>query len=65
MQRKKKQEERNRSFLGVTFSCCKVYTRIHINRKRDAYVGWCPKCCRKAEVKISPHGTKSRFFSAN
>jgi len=65
MQRQEKQKKRNRSFIGVTFSCCKVYTRININKERDAYVGWCPKCCKKAMVKIPPHGTKSRFFSAN
>ncbi|MBB15886.1 hypothetical protein CMK22_11480 [Candidatus Poribacteria bacterium] len=65
MQQKDKEKKRAKAFIGVTFSCCKVYTRIHINKQRDAYVGWCPKCCKKAIVKISPHGTKSRFFSAN
>jgi len=51
-------------FIGVHFSCCSVYQRINLNAAGTAFVGWCPKCAGKVEVKVSPTGSKSRFFSA-
>ncbi len=54
-----------REFLGIMFKCCNVYSRIYLNKDRTAFVGWCPKCARKAEIKISPHGSKSKFFEAD
>ncbi|UCD64961.1 MAG: hypothetical protein JSW34_05900 [Candidatus Zixiibacteriota bacterium] len=54
-----------RPFIGMHFKCCHVYTRIYLNRKRTAFVGWCPKCTRKAVVRISPDGTEDRFFTAD
>ena len=51
-----------RSFIGMLFDCCNVYWRLYINRSRTAYVGWCPKCARKVEVKISKNGTDCRMF---
>ncbi len=59
-----KKINRKRPHIGVIFKCCHVYSRIYINKKGDAFVGWCPKCARKMEVVISPFGTKSRFFTA-
>ena len=35
-----------------------------MNKDNTAFVGWCPKCALKAEVKVSAGGTKSRFFTA-
>ncbi len=56
--------ESGRSYLCIYFECCRVYQRIYLNRGRTAFVGWCPRCAAKVEIKVDPHGTDARFFSA-
>ena len=51
-------------FLGVTFACCQVYTRVYLNHEETAYVGNCPKCQKQVTLQIGPGGTDSRFFTA-
>jgi hypothetical protein len=58
------QERIRRKFIGILFDCCGVYQRVYINRDKTAYIGWCPKCARRAEVKIGPDGVDTRFFIA-
>jgi hypothetical protein len=53
-----------RPFVGVRFACCDVYNRVYVNRSRTAYWGACPRCGKRVELKIAPHGTDSRFFTA-
>lgn len=58
-------EQRDRSFLGVHFVCCDVYTRVYISQDQAAYVGNCPKCGRHIQFQVGAGGTDHRFFRAN
>ena len=53
---------KRRKYIGVFFECCNVYTQVYINKKKTAYVGCCPKCAQRVEVKIDKRGTNCRFF---
>ena len=57
---------RKKDFIGVTFKCCNVYSRIYINEQGTAFEGTCPRCYKKrVVVKIVENGgTESRFFEA-
>ena len=57
--------DKKRPFVGVHFKCCNVYSRIYLNKDGTAYEGMCPRCYRKkVELKVSPTGSKSRFYDA-
>ncbi len=53
-----------KKFVGILFECCRVYQRIYKDEQKRAYIGRCPKCGRKAEIRIGPGGTDARFFKA-
>jgi hypothetical protein len=59
-----KKDEKGRAYLGIMFECCGVYSRIYKNRAGNAYVGWCPRCMRKLELKCGHGGTDQRIFRA-
>ena len=52
-----------RPYVGVFWECCKVYSRISLNKKGTAYVGWCPRCTKRVQLNLSPTGSKNRFFN--
>lgn len=60
-----KDKKAGRPYVGIFFTCCKVYSRIYLNKQGTAFVGWCPKCAAKVEMKVSPTGSTSRFFVAD
>jgi len=57
--------KKGRPFVGVYWECCKVYSRISLNKKGSAYVGWCPRCAKRVQINVSPTGSKSRFFNVS
>lgn len=59
---KGKNEKPKRKFVGVIFKCCNVYSRIYIDKGKDKFVGFCPKCGAKMEIYASSTGSKSNFF---
>ncbi|HTU26812.1 MAG TPA: hypothetical protein VMF30_15495 [Pirellulales bacterium] len=54
----------SRPFVGVRFACCDVYNRVYVNPAGTEYRGACPRCGRGIRLRIAPHGTDSRFFTA-
>ena len=57
---------KEKPFIGVTFKCCNVYSRVYLNKKGDAFEGICPRCYRKKVIVkvVEKGGTKARFFDA-
>ena len=57
---------KKKSFVGVTFKCCNVYTRIYLNKEGTAFEGACPRCYKRKAVVyvVEKGGTKARFFDA-
>ena len=58
------EEKKARDFIGIMFDCCGIYSRIYKNKQGTAYVGWCPKCMKKIELKIGEGGSDNRIFRA-
>ena len=51
-----------RSFLGVLFRCCGVYSRLYRNANGKCYAGRCPKCMHPVRVAIDAQkGVEARF----
>ncbi len=59
MDAKKNGQGGRREHLGIHFRCCNVYGYIYKNKAGTAYTGGCPRCMRRAEVKISKNGAGS------
>ena len=53
-----------RKFLGIHYQCCNVYARAYIDKEGKKYVGSCPRCRKRVEVKVGKGGTNARFFNA-
>jgi hypothetical protein len=52
-------------WIGVQFDCCGVYVRIYRRPDGATYAGHCPRCLRRAEVRVGPGGTTQRIFRAH
>jgi len=63
--RKEDAPRESKPFIGIKWECCKVYSHIYLNKKKTAYVGWCPRCGKRAQINLSPTGSKSRFFNVS
>jgi hypothetical protein len=53
-----------RSFLGVHFACCEVYSRVYLNCAKTHFLGNCPHCAKQVRFQVGPGGTEARFFTA-
>ena len=55
-----------KNFIGVTFKCCNIYSRIYLNKSGTAYEGICPRCYKKRVIVqvVEKGGTTERFFEA-
>ncbi len=51
--------------MGIKWDCCKVYSRVYLNVKNIAYVGWCPKCGKRVQMNVCRSGSKKRFFNVS
>jgi hypothetical protein len=54
-----------RPFVGMHFTCCDIYTRIYINAQQTSFIGHCPRCGRRVQIKVGPAGSDARFFTAS
>ncbi len=54
-----------RQWISMLFRCCNVYQRIYLDKRGASYTGWCPRCMRKAQVRVGPGGTDCRSFTAD
>lgn len=53
-----------RPHRGILFTCCNVYARVYLNAKEDAFVGWCPRCAKRLELRVDPDGSSDLFFES-
>ncbi|MCP5463456.1 MAG: hypothetical protein H7A33_00340 [Deltaproteobacteria bacterium] len=55
-----------RKFLGIKFECCGTYARVYLNEKMQAYMGACPRCCKRVKILVDKEKatTDKRFFVA-
>lgn len=53
-----------RTWIGIHFECCGIYSRIYRNKEGTAYKGYCPRCTRPVRVGIGRAGTHHRIFRA-
>lgn len=58
------QAPQRRPHKGVLFKCCQVYAHIYLNAKGDAFIGFCPRCAGKLELRVDPDGSEANFFEA-
>lgn len=61
--RRESKPAEERPYLGVNFACCGAYARIYRNAEATAYIGHCPRCMRRLQVKIVAGGSDQRFFT--
>jgi hypothetical protein len=60
-----KATQKGKRFLGVRYINCASYGRLYENDEKTAYVGSCPRCGKRYQVRIGEGGTDSRMFLAS
>ena len=60
-----KATNQGKRFLGVRFINCACYGRLYQNDAGNAYVGACPRCGKRYQVRIGATGTSTRMFMAS
>lgn len=55
---------KGKPFLGVRYVNCQTYGRLYLNDDKSGYVGSCPRCGKRYQVRIGESGTNSRMFIA-
>lgn len=59
-----KEAPKGRTWLGIFFKCCHVYSRAYRNAAGTAYTGRCPRCGCAVTARVGPGGTSRRIFFA-
>ena len=57
-------KRQKQNFVGIIYSCCKIYGRVYLPPGKAVVFGFCPKCGARTEIHQSPTGSTNLFFTA-
>jgi len=62
--KREKDSVTGRSYIGVHYECCQVYSRVYLKQEQKKQISHCPKCGNAFHIKFSENGTDSPFWLA-